>query len=576
MVTGWLPYWAAASATSTAVANRDLFSDASPFWFTARSATGVTSLLGARDRAADAARLRAAGIPVVPTVTDGMRPGGMAHVLAGRVARARQVAALVAVVVRNRYAGIDLDYESFAFADGTSTWSQTRPHWVAFVRQLAGALHRRGRVLTVTAPVMYSAGRGYWVYDYRAIGRYVDRLRIMTYDFSVIHPGPIAPIHWVSQVAAFAVTQLPSWKVQIGVPTYGRDWPRTARGCPADARPQRTALTSAEAATLASALHVRPRWVARDQERTFSYRQTYRGHARNGARATCTVTRTVWYDDARSVLSRAHLVQRYRLGGIALWTVSGGGRGQWSAVRAFARRIARVRTVLVARASRHSVALGGQVTLAGRLRTAAGTPVRRARVTVQAHVLGTGRWVADGSAVTSRTGRVLVRRGPRAATAYRLVARGSWARDGAHSASRLVRVRASGWAMRVTRGVHDVRGRDWLTTCGHARDSVRCASRVRTRLLVATGHGWAARTRWELRAVTYLAGRGRYWDVVRVARPGSYRWDGRRWRVGCTPPRRSGPRTCRASVWTRTVARTPTRFVQQRGWVPRVVVRVSG
>src|SRR5207247_1826940 len=125
IVTGWLPYWTATSSTDVLVANRDLFTDSSPFWFTAKSATSVTA-------------------------------------------------------------------------------------------QLSQALHAHGKKLTVAVPVMYDATRtsssGYWVYDYAGIGPYVDRMRIMTYDYSVSRAGPIAPIAWVSRVAAFAATQLTASK----------------------------------------------------------------------------------------------------------------------------------------------------------------------------------------------------------------------------------------------------------------------------------------------------------------------------------------------------------------------------
>ena len=46
----------------------------------------------------------------------------------------------------------------------------------------------------------------------------------MTYDYSTSKAGPISPFAWVAKVAAFAVTQVPSGKIQIGVPNYGRDW----------------------------------------------------------------------------------------------------------------------------------------------------------------------------------------------------------------------------------------------------------------------------------------------------------------------------------------------------------------
>ena len=51
--------------------------------------------------------------------------------------------------------GIDLDYEQFAFADGSASWAATRPNWVAFVTELADELHADDRTLTVSIPPVW-------------------------------------------------------------------------------------------------------------------------------------------------------------------------------------------------------------------------------------------------------------------------------------------------------------------------------------------------------------------------------------------------------------------------------------
>ena len=99
-----------------------------------------------------------------------MPPGDMAALLADPAQRARHVEALAEFAEEGDYAGLDIDYEQFAFADDRSTWTTTRPSWVAFITELAERLHADGRTLTVSIPPVYDAGRtadsGYWVYDY--------------------------------------------------------------------------------------------------------------------------------------------------------------------------------------------------------------------------------------------------------------------------------------------------------------------------------------------------------------------------------------------------------------------------
>jgi spore germination protein YaaH len=228
LVTGW-GYFSSTSSSALASlqANKDLFSEVSPFWYSARL-NGTSTYIKAESYAANRATvlpaIKATGVAVLPSITDGTGAHQMAAVLASSTRRAALVSQIVSVVTTEGYNGIDLDFEGFAFSDGRSTWASTRPNWVAFVKQLYVALHAKGKLLSITTPPLYTPTTGYWVYDWAGISSHVDRLRVMTYDYSTSTAGPISPFAWVSKVAAFAVTQVAPGKIQIGVPTYGRDW----------------------------------------------------------------------------------------------------------------------------------------------------------------------------------------------------------------------------------------------------------------------------------------------------------------------------------------------------------------
>ena len=131
---------------------------------------------------------------MVPSIVDLLPAGEMAAIIADPVTRTRHVEAIRRFAADGDYDGIDIDYEQFAFADGRDTWAATRPNWVAFIEELGAALRADGRTLVVSIPPVYDDGQtsasGFWVYDYGAIIDHVDRIRIMTYDFSVAEPGP--------------------------------------------------------------------------------------------------------------------------------------------------------------------------------------------------------------------------------------------------------------------------------------------------------------------------------------------------------------------------------------------------
>ena len=275
MVTGWLPYWNMSAAMSSVTSNAKVFTDVSPFWYSASGTAPsihINSQTSGLDVAAIVKRLHSLGIQVIPTVTDGTHYMQMSTQMSGSTNRRALVSRLVSVVVSNNYDGIDLDWEQFAFNDGSSTWSTTRPRWIAFIHDLAAALHARGKVLSVTAPAglqTQSDSTGYSVYAWGAIGPDVDRLRIMAYDYAVSSAGPIAPMYWVDPVVAHAVTQVDPAKIQIGVPSYGRDWLTSLTGtCPNRAP---VGATTAQSNSLFSKLD----WASRRHEFDARYSSSF-------------------------------------------------------------------------------------------------------------------------------------------------------------------------------------------------------------------------------------------------------------------------------------------------------------
>jgi spore germination protein YaaH len=354
MVTGWVPYWSTDSGQTTIETARDLISEVSPFWFRATGVETIVSDEPASEQAAVVKQARAANLPIVPAVRDGMPARAMAAVLADPAQRSRHVVALVKLVEANGYAGIDLDYEQFAFADGTASWASTRPAWVAFVIELGAALHSRAKLLTVTTPPIYNgsraAGSGYWVYDWAAIGNHIDRLRIMAYDFSFTAPGPIAPLPWVDGIVAYATRVVAPAKIQIGVPAYGRDWVVRVTGtCPAGVSPAKRDVRVVNMPAHIRAKRATPVRHAASGEMTFTYVDTFTGPpppptTTPGGPAppppppsvTCQVTRTVWYPDVESMLAKARIVGAYGISGMAQWALGMEDPGQWQRLRDYA------------------------------------------------------------------------------------------------------------------------------------------------------------------------------------------------------------------------------------------------
>ena len=338
-ISAWAPYWLIPEATTSVRRYGQLMHEVSPFWFTS---TADATIVVAGNVPLDQTlvfidAIRIAHGKVIPSITDGMAKDQMAAVLADPTRRKAQVDAISKVVQDGNFDGIDIDYEQFAFADDRSTWPATRPNWVAFIDELADALHTNGRLLSVSVPPIYDTARtadsGYWVYDYAAMGKVVDRIRIMGYDYSVGSAGPIAPYQWVrSALRAAKLSVADHDKLVLGVGLYGRNWVVSTDGtCPAKAEGT-TPVTQHSVGDLIAKRQATPVHDDVTGETSFSYELVVRDDNN-----TCTQTREVHYIDVADARARVDLARKERIGGVALWALGFDTDEIWTAVKDVAR-----------------------------------------------------------------------------------------------------------------------------------------------------------------------------------------------------------------------------------------------
>jgi spore germination protein len=433
IVNGWLPYWTMDAALAKATANGNLWRDASPFWYQATSATAITSHTGAGDQDV-VAQLRAKGIKVLPTVTETLDAAAMATLLASSSQRTAHVNRLVALVEDNGYDGIDLDYESMNYGGTAAQKAAVGRDFVKLVRQLGAALDADGKLLSVTVGARTASTNWWPVHDYAGLGKVADRFRIMAYDYSYPGgtPGAIAPLPWVKQVVAYAVTVVPASRIQLGVPLYAYDWPKDAAA--ADGWGNGRSLTYAGAEALRTSVGATRVWDATSATPHFSY-------TKNG------VQHQVWYEDKDSTAAKMKLVGAHGLQGVAFWAVGTEDDRIWSPLRSYATRRSTALTVTAPAA----VTSGTETTVTGRLkRVTGGAAVAGATVKLQRKDAGTTTWATVGTAKTSASGGVSFRVTPTVNTQFRMSFAGTWTYAATTSTNAATKVR---W--RVTAGFTD-------------------------------------------------------------------------------------------------------------------------
>ncbi len=322
-VAAWMPTaWDSNRARASCETNRVHIQELSPVWYQLDASGGgaINTYTGARDVAlVDEAHAQfALVIPLINNhyASTGFDATPVSAMIHDPARRAAHVTALVSETLTYGYDGIDIDYESLNGLTDRDAFS-------LFVEELAGALHAHGKLLSIAVHPKTSEP-GSWdgpkAQDWARIGAAVDRLRVMTYGYhwSTSESGPIAPLWWMDDVMEFATSVVAPNNVYAGLHFYGHDWVGSSG----------SGVVWEDVQTLVNIYGVTPQ------------RQETDAHGRAVAEPWFTYTDSlgqpheVWYADGASIAARLGLVQKYGLGGVAVWRLGGEDPDNWSAIAA--------------------------------------------------------------------------------------------------------------------------------------------------------------------------------------------------------------------------------------------------
>lgn len=447
ILTGWIPYYSMKTSLPAALNNADLIKEVMPFWYTLKyngktKATYVSDLYKTGNPSipitTPLAAMRAAGFQIIPTITDGMGKLVLANLLANPISRTSVAKTLFDYVMINNFDGIDLDFEGFAFVDGNSTWAKTAPSWVALVKELSVLLHANNKLLSVSTPYNFNPTerqKGYTVYAWPQIAPYIDRLRIMTYDYSVSKVGPIGPLAWTEKTVAYATSIMPASKVYLGLAGYGRDWVTKVEGvCPAPflsaikVGAKAATFVMRDAAALAASYQVVPIFDEKFGEATFTYLKNYEGSTADGRSTICTATRTAWFQNAQSYRLRSELVAKYKLGGVTAWTLGMEEPLAMEAIRQTALNIAPAKIISTLAVDKILTSYASAVNLTATLTLEDKSAVANAPLRIEGKSAFETSWRTLGTANTNIDGRLLTPILLGKSTSIRVTTEGTWDR----------------------------------------------------------------------------------------------------------------------------------------------------
>lgn len=311
-VIGYLVPWDQEPGFQTIKTHYSEFTEITPFWYRLDS-SGKINYFGdnSYEDPEIIAFLRQKGIRITPAIANIYEEvwdaAAVSNIINNTTTTDEHIKDIVALVTSKDYDGIDIDYEAL--------YDNDRAAFSAFIKRLSMALHNENKTLSVTVYAKTSEpghSGGPSAQDWKAIGEVVDQVRVMVYDYhwSTSGPGPIAPINWAKQVAAFAVTKIPKEKLILGFALYGYDWVGN-KGEP---------TTWQELTQRASRYKATVNWDEDSMSPWFKYID-----AEN-------VQHTSWFEVARSIDLKLEIVNQYQLSGSHFWRLGGEDPQVWQSV----------------------------------------------------------------------------------------------------------------------------------------------------------------------------------------------------------------------------------------------------
>lgn len=208
---------------------------------------------------------------------------------------------LLQVMQDKGYAGIDVDFE-YINADNKDAY-------VEFLQVLTTTMNNNGYTVSVAlAPKTSAQQRGilYEGIDYARIGAIVNSVLLMTYEWGYKYGPPmaVAPINNVRRVVQYGVSEIPAYKIDLGIPNYGYDWPLPFVQGQTEAR----TIGNLQAVNIALQNGAQIQYDQTAQAPFFEYTD-------NG------IDHIVWFEDVRSISQKIDLMQEFELHGAGYWNI---------------------------------------------------------------------------------------------------------------------------------------------------------------------------------------------------------------------------------------------------------------
>src|SRR3989344_6063129 len=316
-VSGWLPYWRAASSTADVLPHLGELKEVNPFGYSVRSDGTLADLVLNIDEepwTSFIAAAHAKKVRVIPTVmwSDGE---AMHRILSDGTKRRALEDEITDLVKTKGFDGIDIDFEGKK--------AETKDYFSTFLKGLYIRMGNKWVMCTIESRTPLTSRYDTipkdieYANDFVQINKYCDRVRIMTYDQGSIDIrlnetalGPYVPVSdvkWVEKVIKLTAQTIPKRKLVIGIPTYGFEYERL------------WSFNPQYALTLAQDLNIIPQRNSAGEMSFVYIPQSTPGFIPNPG-----TFRIAWWSDAEAVRQKVALAKKLGVRGVAIFKLDGG------------------------------------------------------------------------------------------------------------------------------------------------------------------------------------------------------------------------------------------------------------
>ncbi len=214
-------------------------------------------------------------------------------------AEANLIGQLVQELQTRGLQGVDIDFEYIKAED--------RVRFAEFVANVREAVNEIGYPVSVALAPKTSDNQPGLLYegkDYALLGEAADNVLLMTYEWGYTYSVPmaVAPVDKVRRVVEYALTRIPSEKINLGISNYGYDW----------------SLPYVKGVTRATSIgNLEAVQIAIENGAVIQYDQVAQTPWFRYTKAG--VEHEVWFEDVRSMQAKFGLVQEYNLMGVGIW-----------------------------------------------------------------------------------------------------------------------------------------------------------------------------------------------------------------------------------------------------------------